>query len=223
MVDRGVNPSSPPLSPRAMDRAAALGGRRSPHQTIAAGPAWPYVPVEPPARGKGSHETTHPRNGIAGLTAARAASERDRSIDVAVFSEEHYPYYSRPLLVELVGDVSSRTDRRLLAAVVRSAGHRERAGAARRGAAPGGAPGRVRRWRRGALRPPRVATGAHAWMPPSWGPTCPAFTRCAPWRMGWSSATRRGRPGRPTGGALVLGGGLLGLEIAAHLTGAAFR
>jgi len=42
-------------------------------------------------------------NGIAGVTTARVVTERDPSIDVTIYSEEHFHYYSRPRLVDYVG------------------------------------------------------------------------------------------------------------------------
>lgn len=45
-------------------------------------------------------------NGVAGITAARTLRERDRDVKIVVFSEERYHYYPRPKLIEfLAGEV----------------------------------------------------------------------------------------------------------------------
>lgn len=46
-------------------------------------------------------------NGVAGVTTARYVTDRDPSIKVAIYSEESYPYYPRPRLIDLIaGDAS---------------------------------------------------------------------------------------------------------------------
>ena len=47
-------------------------------------------------------------NGVAGVTTARFVAERDPSIDVTIYSQEAYPYYPRPRLIDLLaGRVSA--------------------------------------------------------------------------------------------------------------------
>jgi len=41
-------------------------------------------------------------NGVAGVTTARLVAERDPSAEVTIYSEEPYPYYARPRLIELL-------------------------------------------------------------------------------------------------------------------------
>lgn len=41
-------------------------------------------------------------NGVAGITAARTLRERDRDLEIVVFSNEGYHYYSRPKLVDFL-------------------------------------------------------------------------------------------------------------------------
>lgn len=41
-------------------------------------------------------------NGVAGVTAARTLRERDRDVKIIVFSEERYHYYPRPKLIEFI-------------------------------------------------------------------------------------------------------------------------
>ena len=41
-------------------------------------------------------------NGVAGITTARFVAERDPSVEITVYSDERYPYYPRPRLVELL-------------------------------------------------------------------------------------------------------------------------
>lgn len=46
-------------------------------------------------------------NGVAGVTTARHVTDRDPSIEVTICSDESYPYYPRPKLIDLIaGDVS---------------------------------------------------------------------------------------------------------------------
>ena len=46
-------------------------------------------------------------NGVAGVTTARYVTDRDPSIEVALYSDESYPYYPRPRLIDLIaGDAS---------------------------------------------------------------------------------------------------------------------
>jgi nitrite reductase (NADH) large subunit len=41
-------------------------------------------------------------NGVAGVTTARYVAERDPAIDIAIYSQEPYPYYPRPRLIDLL-------------------------------------------------------------------------------------------------------------------------
>lgn len=41
-------------------------------------------------------------NGVAGVTTARWVAERDPSVEVTIYSDELYPYYPRPRLIELL-------------------------------------------------------------------------------------------------------------------------
>jgi len=41
-------------------------------------------------------------NGVAGVTTARYVADRDPSIEVAIYSDESYPYYPRPRLIDLI-------------------------------------------------------------------------------------------------------------------------
>ena len=46
-------------------------------------------------------------NGVAGITTARHVADRDQSVEIVVYSEELYPYYPRPRLIDLLaGKVS---------------------------------------------------------------------------------------------------------------------
>ncbi|MHB1294181.1 MAG: NAD(P)/FAD-dependent oxidoreductase [Anaerolineae bacterium] len=49
-------------------------------------------------------------NGVAGVTTARFLADRDPSLDVTIVSEEPYPYYPRPRLIDLVAG-SASTDK----------------------------------------------------------------------------------------------------------------
>ena len=46
-------------------------------------------------------------NGIAGVTTARFVAEHDPSVEIVIYSDENYPYYPRPRLIDLLaGNVS---------------------------------------------------------------------------------------------------------------------
>jgi nitrite reductase (NADH) large subunit len=46
-------------------------------------------------------------NGVAGVTTARYVTDRDPSIEMAIYCDESYPYYPRPRLIDLIaGDAS---------------------------------------------------------------------------------------------------------------------
>lgn len=46
-------------------------------------------------------------NGVAGVTTARYVSDRDPSIDIAIYSDESYSYYPRPRLIDLISGRAS--------------------------------------------------------------------------------------------------------------------
>ena len=41
-------------------------------------------------------------NGVAGTEAAKAIRQRDPSAEIKIFTQDHYPFYSRPRLPELL-------------------------------------------------------------------------------------------------------------------------
>ena len=49
-------------------------------------------------------------NGVAGVTTARFVAERDPSVDITIYTDECYPYYPRPRLIDLLaGQVARKT------------------------------------------------------------------------------------------------------------------
>ena len=46
-------------------------------------------------------------NGVAGVTTARYVTDRDPSIETAIYSDESYPYYPRPRLIDLIAGHTS--------------------------------------------------------------------------------------------------------------------
>jgi NAD(P)H-nitrite reductase large subunit len=49
-------------------------------------------------------------NGVAGTTTARYVADRDRSIEIEIYSEEPYRYYPRPRLIDLLAAKVSKED-----------------------------------------------------------------------------------------------------------------
>lgn len=41
-------------------------------------------------------------NGVAGTEAAKNIRKRDTSVEIRIFTQEHYPFYSRPRIPELL-------------------------------------------------------------------------------------------------------------------------
>jgi len=155
-------------------------------------------------------------NGVAGVTTARLAVERDPSLDVTIYSEEPYHYYSRPRLVDLVGGQVTPADiqvypeewyaeRHIRTVLNTRVTHLEPA--EHRITLPSGETVSYDRL--------VLATGARAWVPPIAGADAPGVYTLR--TMDDAVALRdAATPGRRV---LVLGGGLLGLEVAAALSG----
>lgn len=153
-------------------------------------------------------------NGIAGITTARVVSDRDPSIDIAMYSEEPYQYYARPRLVDLVaGRVAPEqlqvySDAWYAERGIKTLLRRRVADvdpAAHRIALEDGSQDRY-----DALV---LAMGAHAWVPPVLG----AETRGVHTLRALDDALALRDAAAAGSRVLVLGGGLLGLETAVAL------
>jgi len=153
-------------------------------------------------------------NGVAGVTTARLAAERDPSLDITIYSEEPYHYYSRPRLVDLVGGQVTPADIQVYPEEwYAERGIRTVLGTrvtalepdAHRLILPGGEATTYDRL--------VLATGARAWVPPIAGADVPGVFTLRTMRdaLALRDTAVEGRR------VLVLGGGLLGLEVAAAL------
>jgi|LSQX01.1.fsa_nt_gb nitrite reductase (NADH) large subunit len=150
-------------------------------------------------------------NGVAGVTTARYVTDRDPSIETAIYSDESYPYYPRPRLIDLIAGHTSPeaisfypqdwyTKRGIdlhlnrCAVALDPAGHRVTM-----------AGGEVITYDLLLL-----ANGAHAWVPPIRGADQDGvFTL-----RSMEDAIAIRERARTSSHVVVLGGGLLGLDLA---------
>ena len=153
-------------------------------------------------------------NGVAGVTTARAVREHDPSIEVVLYSDECFPYYPRPRLIDLLADkvsvdqmpfyaeswyeqrgIQTRLEHRVVQVNSR---------AKEITFADGSSDGYDKLV---------LATGAHSWVPPIPGVECEGvFTL----RSLSDALVLRDR-GKQARHIVILGGGLLGLDISMAL------
>lgn len=149
-------------------------------------------------------------NGVAGVTTARYVSDRDPSIEIAIYSDESYSYYPRPRLIDLIAGKASPQEIAFYPAewyAKRHIGiHLERCAAS---LDPDGhritlADGEVVAYDRLLL-----ANGAHSWKPPISGADLPGVytLRSMEDALAILEGAKRSRR------IIVLGGGLLGLDL----------
>ncbi|HUT21113.1 MAG TPA: FAD-dependent oxidoreductase [Anaerolineae bacterium] len=159
-------------------------------------------------------------NGVAGVTTARLLAERDASAEITIFSDERYLYYYRPRLVEVAGNRVTPDEicaysadwyaERRIGVVLGTAVTDIDPAEHRLTLSDGSSAGYDRLV---------LATGASAWVPPILGADMPGvrtlrtMTDALALRDAAEAGTR----------VLVLGGGLLGLEVAAALSGRGVR
>jgi len=153
-------------------------------------------------------------NGVAGVTTARLVAERDRSVDITVCSEESYFYYPRPRLHALIAGTIS--ERGIIAYPEEWYKRRDIC---------------TTRGRRVARIDPKahlvvlddgtsieydrlvLATGAHSFIPPIPGVESHGVFTLRSLRDALAIREEAGRARR----ALIVGGGLLGLELSVAL------
>jgi nitrite reductase (NADH) large subunit len=153
-------------------------------------------------------------NGVAGVTTARYVAESDPSIDISIYSQEPYPYYPRPRLIDLLAgkvraeemafyppdwyeqrEIHTALDRRAIEVdprgqrVVFDDGSSE------------------------AYDRLLLATGAHSWIPPIDGADTDGVFSLRTIADALAILQRLSETQR----AVVLGGGLLGLDTSAAL------
>ncbi len=159
-------------------------------------------------------------NGVAGVTTARLLAERDASAEITIYSQEPYLYYTRPRLIDVVGRRATPDDIRVYA----PDWYAERRISLALGAAVTAidpaehvltvANGSTVRYDRLVL-----ATGARAWVPPLAG----ADLHGVHTLRTLDDALILNREAVEGSHVLMLGGGLLGLETAAALSGRGVR
>jgi len=153
-------------------------------------------------------------NGVAGITTARSVASQGADIDIHVFSSEPYAYYPRPRLVELLAGELTEEQMALhsrdwyeqrgihteTARCVKTLGPKEHK--------IGFADGSVTGYDKLVL-----ATGAHAWVPPIPGADLEGVStlRTLADALALRDASRQHKR------AVIIGGGLLGLDTAVAL------
>ncbi len=155
-------------------------------------------------------------NGVAGVTTARLLAERDASAEITIYTQERYLYYARPRLVDVVGGRAAPEEIRVYPAEW-YAERRIRHVLGTRVTAIDPAEHRLT-LSDGAQAPYDrlvLANGASAWVPPIPGMGLPGVRTL----RSMDDAVSLRDAAAPGSRALVLGGGLLGLEVAAALEG----
>jgi len=159
-------------------------------------------------------------NGVAGVTTARLLAERDPSADIIVYGDEPYLYYARPRLVDVIAGRATPEDIRVYPAEwYAERGIRVALGTSVTAIDPAAhllttADGATAGYDRLVL-----ATGGRAFVPPIPG----ADLRGVHTLRTLEDALALEREAAPGRRALVLGGGLLGLEAAAALSSRGVR
>jgi nitrite reductase (NADH) large subunit len=153
-------------------------------------------------------------NGVAGVTTARFVAERDPSADITMYTDECYPYYPRPRLIELLaGQVTPEKMPFYPPEWYEQRGIRTVFGCPVRQLVPG--EHKIVLCDGGAVSYDKLvlATGASAWVPPISGASLERVLTLRSMR----DALNLHNLAQGSKHAVVLGGGLLGLDTSSAL------
>jgi len=153
-------------------------------------------------------------NGVAGVTTARLVAERDPSAEITIYSDEPYPYYARPRLIELLaGRVPPESMAFYPEEWYQKRGLQVVLGRRVVQLKPQTREIILDDGQGTAYDQLVLATGAHSWVPPISGADVEGVYTLRSMRDALALRERASRGGR----AVVLGGGLLGLDTAMAL------
>jgi len=153
-------------------------------------------------------------NGVAGVTTARLVAERDASAEITIYSDEPYPYYARPRLIELLaGRVAPESMAFYPEEWYQKRGLHVELGRRVVGIKPQAHEITLDDGWSAAYDRLVLATGAHAWVPPIPGANMEGVLTLRSMRDALALRERASGGGQ----AVILGGGLLGLDTATAL------